>query len=102
MDIHSYARPSEARVTSVALDLRVDFDARRLIGQATLTIERAPHARSIVLDTRGLLVHAVTDISGRPLTSTLGAAHAVLGTPLEAELPSDNQAIVVRYETGDE
>ena len=41
-DIHSFARPEEARVTDVALDLRVDFDAKRLSGRATLTLERSP------------------------------------------------------------
>ncbi len=40
MDIHSYAKPLEARVHHVALDLAVDFDAKRVGGTATLDIER--------------------------------------------------------------
>ena len=31
-DIHSFARPAEARVTHVALDLQADFTARTLSG----------------------------------------------------------------------
>src|SRR4051794_40351977 len=50
VDTHSFARPLEARVTHVALDLTVDFDAKRLSGTATLDIERKPDAKEIVLD----------------------------------------------------
>src|SRR3954470_6648003 len=39
-DTHSYARPQEARVTHVALDLTVDFEAKRIGGTATLDIDR--------------------------------------------------------------
>ena len=41
-DTHSFARPAEARVTHVALDLRADFAARTLAGTATLTLAVAP------------------------------------------------------------
>src|SRR6266550_3833254 len=30
VDVHSYARPLEARVTHIALDLTVDFDTKRI------------------------------------------------------------------------
>jgi aminopeptidase N len=99
MDIHSYARPSEARVTSVTLDLRADFDAHRLAGRATLAIERAPEARSIVLDTHGLHINAVTAAGNRPLRHTLGAYDPVLGAPLSIDLPDEASDIVVDYET---
>jgi aminopeptidase N len=99
MDVHSYARPSEARVTSVALDLRADFDRTRLIGTATLSIDRAPVARSIVLDTRDLTIHRVTDPAGQQLTHTLGALNALIGSPLEVDLPAGVRTIVVHYET---
>src|SRR4051812_26297887 len=53
-DTHSYARPHEARVTHVALDLVTDFAAKRIAGSATLDIQAAPNAREIVLDDKGL------------------------------------------------
>jgi len=43
-DAHSYAVPSDARVTHVALDLTADFAAHVLAGHATLTIEAVPTA----------------------------------------------------------
>ena len=42
VDVHSYARPLEARVTHIALDLGVDFTARRIAGTATLDIQAKP------------------------------------------------------------
>ena len=99
MDVHSYARPAEARVTSVALDLLADFDRTRLAGTATLSIDRAPDARSIVLDTRDLTIHRVTDAAGHPLAHTLGAINALIGSPLEIDLPAGTGTIVVHYET---
>ncbi|HYC66430.1 MAG TPA: hypothetical protein VEC14_16995, partial [Reyranellaceae bacterium] len=44
VDPHSFARPHEARVSHVALDLTVDFAGRRLGGTATLDIDRKPDA----------------------------------------------------------
>ena len=85
-DASSYARPAEARVTHVALDLAADFTARRLSGTATLDVAAAPGARRIVLDTKGLAIRSVTDPAGRKLPFAFGAGSAELGAPLTIEL----------------
>ena len=59
-DIHSFARPDEAVVRHLALDLTVDFEGKRLTGSATLEIETSAGARELVLDTQGLTIHRVT------------------------------------------
>ena len=97
-DRDSYARPHEARVVDVSLDLTADFEARRLAGTARLTFERAPGAAEIVLDAHDLRIHEVTDADGRPLTWSLGANDTVHGQPLHVALPAGSQ-IVIRYET---
>ena len=81
-DSHSYARPAEARVTHVALDLAADFAARTMSGTATLDVLSRPGAREVVLDTRDLTVRSVTDGAGTPLPFTLGASDPVHGAPL--------------------
>jgi leukotriene-A4 hydrolase len=98
-DVHSYARPEEVRVTHVGLDLRVDFDAKRLSGRATLELQRAPGSNKVILDTRRLNVRAVADKDGRALTYTLGDANKTLGQPLEVALPAGVEELVVSYET---
>jgi aminopeptidase N len=98
-DIHSFARPEEARVTNVDLDLRADFAAKRLAGTAALDVQAAPGARRIVLDTKDLTIQAVTDAAGAPLQWTMGAADTILGRAMEVTLPPGTRRIVVRYQT---
>jgi aminopeptidase N len=99
LDIHSFARPAEARVTHVALDLATDFAERRLEGTATLTVARAANAERIVLDTKSLTILGVTDASGRALRYAQGQSDAILGTPLTVDLPPAGDRIVIRYRT---
>jgi aminopeptidase N len=57
-DLHSYARPEQARVRHVDLDLDVLFAGKTLSGAATLTIERASGS-TLALDTRDLRIDKV-------------------------------------------
>src|SRR4051812_16480593 len=93
-DVHSYARPHEARVTHVALDLSTDFAAKRIAGTATLDIQAAPNAREIVLDDKGLEIQSIADGSGKPLQWKVGAADPILGAPLAVTL---NGATKIRF-----
>jgi aminopeptidase N len=90
-DSQSYARPLEARVTHVALDLKADFAARRIAGTATLDVQAKPDAKAIVLDSKGLEVKAVTGEGGKPLRFALGKADPNLGAPLTVELNGSKQ-----------
>ena len=101
-DIHSHAEPAEARVTDVALNLEADFDSKRLSGTATLTIDRAPGATKVVLDTRDLDIASVADGAGAALRFALGGADRIVGRPLTVTLPPAGTAptrIVVTYKT---
>ncbi|HEX8514264.1 MAG TPA: M1 family aminopeptidase/hydrolase, partial [Allosphingosinicella sp.] len=84
-DPQSYARPLEARVTHVALDLKADFAAKRIAGTATLDVQSKPGSKAIVLDSKGLEVKSVTDGDGKPLRFALGKADPNLGAPLTVE-----------------
>lgn len=87
----TYARPQEARVTHVALDLVADFAAKRLGGTATLDVQAAPNAREIVLDSKGLEIASVTNAEGQPLPFTMGAGDADRGAPLAIQLNGARQ-----------
>ena len=97
-DVHSHALPAVARVTNVDLDLKVDFEARTLSGKATLDIQAAKNAHSIVLDTRALHVRAVQDDVGRNLAWSFGPTDKILGTPLRVTIGKARR-IVVSYST---
>ena len=98
-DIHSFARPDEARVTHVDLDLDVDFEARQLSGTATLDLDVAPGADEVVLDTRGLTILGLTDVDGGLLEWEMGAADSILGQPLEVSLRDSVDRVVIHYRT---
>ena len=103
VDTHSFARPLEARVTHVALDLAVDFTARRIGGTATLDIEKKPDAKEIVLDSKGLEIERITDGEG-DLKWQLGPADPKLGAPLKIALAplesgGTRQRITIHYKS---
>ena len=99
-DPHSYARPAEARVTHLDLDLAVDFAARRLTGRASLRLERAPGARRVVLDTRDLDVRRVgAGAEDRETTFRLGESRPFLGQELVIDLPDGADVVHVDYAT---
>ncbi len=99
-DVHSYARPAEARVLESDLDLWVDFDKKVLRGSVTHKIEGKD---KIVLDTKDLKISRV-DLSADGLSFAqakfqLGTADKILGAPLEIELTSGTRYVRVSYET---
>ncbi len=98
-DDASYARPLEARVHHVALDLTVDFDAKRIGGTATLDIDRKPEAKEIVLDDKGLEIASITDGEGQPLQYKVGAADPKLGAPLAVTLGPDTKRLIIKYKS---
>lgn len=101
-DPHSFARPEEARVTHLALDLTVDFEAKTLSGRASLGLDAADGARELVLDTRGLEIAAVTLGDGSAAAFTLGdgiAGQEFLGRPLTIPITPETEVVHVDYAT---
>src|SRR5438067_6405028 len=98
-DTASFATPHEARVTHIALDLTVNFEARRLEGTATLDIARRAGAKQIVLDDNGLEIQSVTDASKHPLAYNVGAKDPNLGSPLAIALRPDTKRIAITYQS---
>ncbi len=98
-DPHSYGNPNEVRVTHVALDLDVDFEARALRGRATLDLEVADGADALILDTRDLDVTSITDADGAALEYALGESDSDLGTPLTITLGDGTNQVRIDYAT---
>lgn len=84
-DPHSHAKPGEARVTHVSLDLTADFARKVLAGTATLTIAARPDAREIVLDVDGLNIGSVRTNLG-DTTFAIGERRPELGAPMSLSL----------------
>jgi len=94
VDSQTWARPREARVTHVDLDLTADFATHTVSGTATLSVLAAPGAKAVVLDTLDLTILGVTDGAGRTLAWTLGAADGEKGAPLTVQLAGASRVVV--------
>ncbi len=101
MDIHSHAQPNRVRVAHVALDLELDFDARRAGGTAELVLVRTDPAAPLVLDVQGLEIESVTGADGAPRTFELGPEDPSLGGALSIELRPGDDRVTVAYRTTD-
>jgi aminopeptidase N len=97
-DPHSFARPWEASISHLELDLDVDFAGRRLAGTAVLDLERAAATTEVVLDTWGLEIEAVSDERG-PARFELGPDQGLLGRALRITLGPETKRVTVRYRT---
>lgn len=90
-DVYSFARPQEARVSHVSLDLDLDFDKQLVSGKAVLDVLAKPGVDTVVLDTDGLKIASVTDGAGQPLQWELGQAvegdeNSLHGAPLTVRI----------------
>ena len=103
-DEFTYARPLEARVTHVALDLDLDFEGKRVEGTATLDVDAADDATEIVLDSDGLVIGGITDGNGNALSYEIGESDPDKGEPITVQLGEltgpELQQIVVSYASG--
>ena len=98
-DGYSYAQPEVARVTHVALDLALDFAKKNVAGTATLDILAADGAETVVLDTMGLEISAITDMEGNDLPFQLGEVADGMGAALTVTI-GDKRQIVIAYQSG--
>ncbi|GAB2466112.1 aminopeptidase [Hymenobacter qilianensis] len=103
-DPHSYARPAEARVHHLTLELSVDFTAQALTGQATWQFSNPGGAPDIYLDARDLLIESVLldGPDGPATTYELGAPDEVLGQALRIAVKPATTAVTIRYQTSPE
>ena len=95
-DPWTFAEPEVARVTHVALDLALDFEAKSVGGTATLDILAEPGADTIVLDSDGLEIASIADAEGNALPFTVGETVADKGEPVTVTI-GDDRRIVVTY-----
>ena len=106
-DEHSAAEPGLVRISAMALDLRVDFAARTLAGEAVHTLAwsepGASGPASLVLDTRDLAIERVHARKGdgrwQRVEFSLAERDPIFGSTLTIALPSRMDAVRIRYRT---
>lgn len=100
-DLHSFARPAEARVQHLSLQLQIDFTKQQLHGTATWHIEHSPGASQIIFDTQALQIHQVwlDGDSSRPVAFSLSKPDPVLGQALVVPIGSQTRLVHIAYST---
>jgi len=98
-DVHSFARPDEAVVRHIALNLEVDFERRVLSGTARVQFEKTAEARQLVLDTHGLTIDSIDIEGGGRASFTLGDETPFLGRALTIDVDEDTEVVTIHYET---
>lgn len=99
-DPHSYAKPWEARVTRLKLDLVVDFEDKVVSGLAAWDVVMADGAQELVLDINNLDIQRIVlqpgDITA---TYSIGDIEPYLGQPLTIDLQPGIEVVEVYYST---
>ncbi len=99
-DPHSVTDDAQPRTRHLEWDARVDFGSKTLTATATLHFHAAaPVAGPLDLDTRGLTISRVTDLSGATLSFELGKEDPILGAPLRVNLPAGTTGVKLEYRT---
>lgn len=102
-DPHSSARPDEVRTTHLALELDVDFAARRVRGTATWSLERRDPKAPLVLDVKALTISSVRaggDV-WRDVAARREKVSDLLGDALTVPLAPGDTRVEIVYETTD-
>ncbi|MHA6316534.1 M1 family metallopeptidase [Altererythrobacter sp. CAU 1778] len=100
VDTQTFARPLEARVVHVDLDLDLDFEAQKVSGTAMLDLVAKPGVDTVVLDDDGLDIASITDKDGRPLEYEVGEVVEGKGAPLTVQM-GDAREITIAYSAED-
>ena len=96
---HSFAKPNEAVVTHLNLDIAVDFGTKQIKGTASYDITNN-NATEIVLDTKFLEIQKV--LAGKnEVEFSLGDFNEQLGSALRIPIDADTKNITVHYNTTD-
>ena len=96
MDHHSHARPQEAVIKHLHLDITADLQQRVISGTASYDIEA--NSDRIVFDTEDLVIDSVTLDNGARTEFELGDS-TFLGRPLTVKLTEGAKKVTIAYRT---
>ena len=98
-DPHSFADDAQPRTKAFDWKATVDFSAHVLHAEVTLHFDGPAAGGPLDLDTRALVIDAVSGPDGAPLPFTLHPACAIRGSRLEIDVPAGAASLLVRYRT---
>lgn len=97
-DVHSYARPEEARVTHLNWSASVNMDTRIIDATATYDIQVAADSGRIYFDIENLSIRMV-EVDGIPVEWMISEPKRFLGSALEIPISADSKQVTIAYQT---
>ena len=99
-DPHSFARPEEAKMTHLNLDIEVDFDQKIIKGKASIQIDKQTEIVELFLDTKDLDIQKVTlEEEEKETDFYLAKPFEHLGSELKIKLGEETKLVHIYYET---
>ncbi|MCK6601108.1 MAG: M1 family metallopeptidase [Bacteroidetes bacterium] len=99
-DPHSYGNPDEIVIRHLDWKASVSFQDQVISAIARLKLENLTGSRSLVLDTRDLVIEKVTSGPEEiPADFKLGQADSLFGAPLTISVPENCDLVSVYYKT---
>jgi len=99
-DEYTFAKPDEAVVKHLDLDIVIDFEKKIISGKAVYVIENKKGVDKIYFDTRNLNIERVTIGENQDNTKfTIGYYRNILGKPLEVSIKPNTKIVTIYYFT---
>jgi leukotriene-A4 hydrolase len=99
-DEHTYAKPAEAVVKHLDLDIKVDFNMQTISGKASWTIENISKGNEIIFDENTLEISKVTlDEDEKETKFQLGDNIEYHGRPLRVTIAPETKRVNIYYKT---
>lgn len=98
-DTHTFSNYNDVAVRHLDLDINVDFDNRKILGTASLSIENITECDTLALDTRDLTISKVTLDNGKETTFRLGRMQDLFGQPLIINIQPETKVVHISYST---
>jgi leukotriene-A4 hydrolase len=100
-DFSSLSNPHEIRVKHLEWNVSIDFDTRKITGEASYTFERlVTKCDQLCLDTQDLVIFKITDQDNSSLTYKLTKkVKAHLGSQLCVDILDSTTRITIHYQT---
>jgi leukotriene-A4 hydrolase len=100
VDTHTFAKPAEAVVKHLDLDIKVDFDTQTISGKASWQIENLSKGNEIIFDENTLNITKVTlGDEEKETPFTLGDAIEFHGKPLHITINANTTKVNIYYNT---
>ena len=102
LDSHTQSNYKDVNTTHLHLNLEVDFDAKKLKGTVTHTLNNSSGVSEVIFDTRFLKIEKVTLDNGKETTFSMGEEDELLGISLKVAIAPETKQVTIHYETTEE